>query len=302
MCFLLLLVGPFNVSRACLSFLKWIYTFFLRQPKNILDYGSRAIVTGATDGTGKALAFEMARKGLNLVLVDRDFDMLRHVATAINVEVSVAELVMVVFELSRDILEGLCRLQKAIECLDIGILVNNAGVSYAELANVNMEALTDIMRLVFLGMLGKKGFVSIGSRSFVILPLVRCFYGHQRVGVLSWFVNGLSKSLHHEYKNHGVDVQCQVGLYSFSPNEICSFYFFFNFFLLFIIIKIPSLAVTNSRRVCWSIIRAIRYGTTMLTYWRHSIQCFFGNLNLEKFLNAWLLHSARRRRLNYPSR
>ncbi|CAA7405067.1 unnamed protein product [Spirodela intermedia] len=170
-------------------------------------------------------------KGLNLVLVDRDFDMLRHVAAAINVEVPVAEIVTVVFELSRDILEGLCRLQKAIECLEIGILVNNAGVSYAELANVNMEAATDIMRLVFLGMLGKKGFRQ--------------------------FVNGLSKSLHHEYKNHGVDVQCQyAGL----------------------------------------TIRAIRYGTTMLTYWRHSIQCFFANLNLEKFLNAWLLHSARRRR------
>jgi 17beta-estradiol 17-dehydrogenase / very-long-chain 3-oxoacyl-CoA reductase len=44
---------------------------FLRPPKNLKEYGSWAIITGSTDGIGKALAFELASKGLNLVLVGR---------------------------------------------------------------------------------------------------------------------------------------------------------------------------------------------------------------------------------------
>jgi 17beta-estradiol 17-dehydrogenase / very-long-chain 3-oxoacyl-CoA reductase len=43
---------------------------FLRPPK-MKEYGSWAIITGSTDGIGKALAFELASKGLNLVLVGR---------------------------------------------------------------------------------------------------------------------------------------------------------------------------------------------------------------------------------------
>jgi len=30
-----------------------------------------AVVTGATDGIGKAMAFELARKGINIVLISR---------------------------------------------------------------------------------------------------------------------------------------------------------------------------------------------------------------------------------------
>jgi hypothetical protein len=30
-----------------------------------------AVVTGATDGIGKAMAFELARKGVNIVLISR---------------------------------------------------------------------------------------------------------------------------------------------------------------------------------------------------------------------------------------
>ncbi|WRX15195.1 Short-chain dehydrogenase/reductase SDR - like 10 [Theobroma cacao] len=45
---------------------------FLRPPKNLKNYGSWAIVTSCTDGIGKALAFDLASKGLNLVLVKQN--------------------------------------------------------------------------------------------------------------------------------------------------------------------------------------------------------------------------------------
>lgn len=39
-----------------------------------------AVVTGATDGIGKAMAQELARRGFNLVLVSRSIDKLNSVA------------------------------------------------------------------------------------------------------------------------------------------------------------------------------------------------------------------------------
>ncbi|CAK9137361.1 unnamed protein product [Ilex paraguariensis] len=38
-------------------------------PKNLKKYGSLALVTGPTDGIGKAFAFELARKVLSLIVV-----------------------------------------------------------------------------------------------------------------------------------------------------------------------------------------------------------------------------------------
>ena len=47
------------------------YAHFLRPAKKLTAYGQWAVVTGATDGIGRALCFEFARKGLDVVLISR---------------------------------------------------------------------------------------------------------------------------------------------------------------------------------------------------------------------------------------
>merc|ERR1719215_996593 len=47
------------------------YAFFLRPGKNLRQYGEWAVVTGATDGIGRAYAFEMAKLGLKVLLISR---------------------------------------------------------------------------------------------------------------------------------------------------------------------------------------------------------------------------------------
>ncbi len=42
------------------------------------------MITGSTDGIGKAYAFEVARKGLDLVLISRSTDKLKAVASEIK--------------------------------------------------------------------------------------------------------------------------------------------------------------------------------------------------------------------------
>ena len=47
------------------------YRYFLRPGKNLKSYGSWAIVTGATDGIGKALCEQLAIKKINVILISR---------------------------------------------------------------------------------------------------------------------------------------------------------------------------------------------------------------------------------------
>ena len=61
-----------------------VYNFFIRPGKNLKKFGSWAVVTGATDGIGKAFAFELASKGLNLVLVSRTKSKLDEAAKEIS--------------------------------------------------------------------------------------------------------------------------------------------------------------------------------------------------------------------------
>lgn len=50
-------------------------------------YGRTAVVTGAARGVGSALAWELARRGAHLALLDHDGDALRRVASSLPTEV-----------------------------------------------------------------------------------------------------------------------------------------------------------------------------------------------------------------------
>jgi 17beta-estradiol 17-dehydrogenase / very-long-chain 3-oxoacyl-CoA reductase len=47
------------------------YKSFLRPGKKLTKLGKWAIVTGATDGIGKAYALALAKKGMSIILISR---------------------------------------------------------------------------------------------------------------------------------------------------------------------------------------------------------------------------------------
>lgn len=49
-----------------------------------LTYGYFPVVTGCTDGIGKAYAFELAKNGMNIVLISRTAEKLQNVALEIG--------------------------------------------------------------------------------------------------------------------------------------------------------------------------------------------------------------------------
>uniref|UniRef100_A0A7N0T9I7 NAD(P)-binding protein n=1 Tax=Kalanchoe fedtschenkoi TaxID=63787 RepID=A0A7N0T9I7_KALFE len=66
-------LGLFSLSKFILGAVKFGWVTFLRPPKDLVKtYGSWALVTGGANGIGRAFAFQLASKGLSLILLDRD--------------------------------------------------------------------------------------------------------------------------------------------------------------------------------------------------------------------------------------
>src|SRR5690348_14017753 len=67
-------VGFFKLLVLLGRFIVFIFRAFFRAPLNVKKlYGEKSwvCITGATDGIGKSLAFEMAKKGMNVLLISR---------------------------------------------------------------------------------------------------------------------------------------------------------------------------------------------------------------------------------------
>ncbi|KAL5991238.1 hypothetical protein ACLOJK_012145 [Asimina triloba] len=183
---LLMFLGFLSLSRCSIAFLRWVFVTILRQPKNLKNYGSWAIITGSTDGIGKAFAFELARKGLDLVLVGRNPGKLEAVSDEIGREFRTTQVKKVVFDFDGDVSGGMERLEKEMEGLDVGVLVNNAGVTlpkarffhevdegvWKSLIKINVRGMVKITKLVLPGMLQRKkgAIINIGSAASIAIP------------------------------------------------------------------------------------------------------------------------------------
>ncbi|PCJ33801.1 MAG: short-chain dehydrogenase [Moraxellaceae bacterium] len=88
-------------------------------------YGPWAIVTGASSGIGKAFSMLLAKNGINIVAVARNKDNLVKLQTHLENEYDVK-----VKSISLDLFESnaALRLGELTSDLDIGLLVNNAGI------------------------------------------------------------------------------------------------------------------------------------------------------------------------------
>ncbi|PIA39212.1 hypothetical protein AQUCO_02700413v1 [Aquilegia coerulea] len=230
-------IGFISLTKTLVSFCRWVWITFLRPPKNLKDYGSWAIVTGSTDGIGKALVFELALRGLNIVLIGRDSSKLEGISRNILEKCgSQVEVKYIVIDFAKEkSVEIGKKIEKEINGLDVGLLINNVGVGYPapmyfhqvdtklidSLIRVNMDSLTWVTKAVLPVMMKKKrgAIVNIGSSSGLssIIPSLPLYTIYSATKA---YVNMFSRSISLEYKRHGIDVQCQVHLlfYHFFPD------------------------------------------------------------------------------------
>ncbi|KAE8023595.1 hypothetical protein FH972_009272 [Carpinus fangiana] len=279
--------GSLLALKFALAFLNWVYVNFLRPAKNLKKYGSWALVTGPTDGIGKGFAFQLARKGINLILVGRNPDKLKDVSDSIQAKYGKTQIKTVVVDFAGDLSEGVGRISEAIEGLDVGVLINNVGMSYPyarfyhevdeellkNLIKINVEATSKVTHAVLPGMLKRKrgAIVNIGSGAAIVIPSDPLYAVYAATKA---YVDQFSRCLYVEYKKSGIDVQCQVPLYV--ATKMAS-------------IKRSSLFVPSADEYARAGLRWIGYEPRCTPYWPHTLLWALAASLPESVIDKWRL-------------
>jgi len=274
-------IGLIVALRIVLVLLKRFYIHFLRPGKNLKKFGSWAIVTGSTDGIGKAIAEEFARKGLHLVLISRTLSKLQEQAKELETKYKVqTKVVAVDFSVADPaIFEPV---KSAIQDLDVGILVNNVGASYdhaeyylelpkgkvEQLIRLNIYSTTEMTNIVLPGMVDRKrgAIINLSSASSVVNEPLYAVYSATKS-----FVNVFSLALHYEYKRKGVHIQCQMP--AFVTTKLSK-------------LRSSSFFICTPRTYAKAFVNKIGYEPIVHSYWTHDLQ-----ISPATLLPTWLLSS-----------
>jgi short-subunit dehydrogenase len=176
---------------------------------------SRAIVTGASSGIGRALALELARHGVSLVVTARREDRLRELAAEIAAAKPKAAVEIVV----GDITDPATR-QRALDAAQaklggLDILINNAGVGAMGLfVDAVPERVRRVMETNFFALveMTRLALPMLKQGAHPILVNVSSILGHRGVPYSSEYsaskfaVQGFSESIRAEFTKLGIDV------------------------------------------------------------------------------------------------
>jgi len=207
-----------------LSFAQLLYRTIIRPAKNPRKYGKWAVVTGATDGIGKAMAFELARRGCSVMLISRSADKLAAVKAELSEKYPNVEVACEAVEFSSLTETRRSQVAEVLDKLEVGVLVNNVGMSYpfcqwfhelsdsevSNLLSINIDSTTWMTRAVLPGMLRRKSGAVVNLSSAAAqspLPLLA-----QYSAAKGYIVN-LTRSLAAEYAKDGISFQCQFPLW-----------------------------------------------------------------------------------------
>jgi 17beta-estradiol 17-dehydrogenase / very-long-chain 3-oxoacyl-CoA reductase len=181
--------------------------------------GRWAVITGASDGIGRAYSEQLAAKGLNIVLISRTLSKLEDVAKGIQEKYKVETKVIAVDFSSTDrAIYDVIR--KTIGELELAVLVNNVGMmnpyfdyftlvsggeeTMDKMIQVNCTAATLMMRMVLPGMVERRQGVIINVSSLMAIfpvPLVSVYAGCKA------YMDFVSQANHVEYSPFGIHIQ-----------------------------------------------------------------------------------------------
>lgn len=216
--------GALILANSIFKILTSAYKSFLRPGKDLTKFGKWAVVTGATDGIGKAYAVALAKKGMSVLLISRTEAKLQALKEEIEAKKYGGEVKYLVCDYSKFDDAAKTNVKNTLSTMEVGVLINNVGVSYryprffdeladdevSNLIEMNINSTTWMTRFVIKNMAERKkgAIVNISSGSAMYpLPLLAEYSAAKS------FVEKFTLALNAEYGSKGIKVQCQIPFY-----------------------------------------------------------------------------------------
>ncbi|XP_023229320.1 inactive hydroxysteroid dehydrogenase-like protein 1 [Centruroides sculpturatus] len=289
-----LVVSGFLASFYILSvFLRFVFVYVVCRFFNPLrnESGRWAIVTGGNSGIGRSYAFELAKNGMNLIIVARTEQTLRTTAEEIRKTYGV-ECRYIPVDLGNDI--AFHRVAEEARGKDISVVINNAGIignvpclflsetdtNLLSMINLHVKAVVNLSQLMLSSMLSKKRGIVVTISSFSSIYPVPCFSHYSSCKAFS---DRFTRAISFEYENEGLRIQSLI------PNLVSTRVI--NYVRCKFLIPTGDAFVSDAVRT----IGASRHTTG---YWTHEIQRYVTEY-LPISLSMYLMLKFARKTRNY---
>jgi hypothetical protein len=175
-------------------------------------YGTYALVTGASEGIGRSFAIELAKRGLNVLLVARRTEVLNLLSQELELKYGVLCPVLAA-DLSSE--SDLDRVLQYAQQLDIGLVVCNAGYGTAgnflgndlniemNMLQVNCMAVTRMVHVLGRQLQGR------GKGGIILMSSIVATQGTPRsanYAASKAYIQTLGEALQEEWKGSGIDL------------------------------------------------------------------------------------------------
>lgn len=188
-------------------------------PFSVRNYGQWAIITGGSSGIGRSYAFELAKRGMNLIIVSNELEALKSTAESIETQHGVN-----CRYIYGDLTEGngiRQRFKEELDGKDVGILINCAGIvgnlprsflrvtekDTLTMIDLHITAVVQITHLVLPYMLAKNRGAIITISSFSsLLP----FYKLNIYSASKAYSDRFTRAVAWEYNKKGIYMQSLI--------------------------------------------------------------------------------------------
>ncbi|CAM9868429.1 unnamed protein product, partial [Chrysoparadoxa australica] len=216
----LAVLGAFTAIKGFCGLSSALFKTFLRPGKDLRKRGEWAIITGASDGIGKAYALELAKKGLSVLLISRTIEKLEAAANEIKQACPEVTVQCLAVDFNSFDAEAQAMISSSLCGKDIGVLINNVGytapplhLQYLSMAQINSLVQVNLMSTVLMTQAvlpamtqqGRGAIVNTASGFGCMPSPLFSLYGATKAAIIR-----LSGALAVELEGKGISVQCQV--------------------------------------------------------------------------------------------
>ncbi|KAJ3221561.1 hypothetical protein HK099_003406 [Clydaea vesicula] len=260
-----------------------IVTFPILNHSKLSKYkteNSYALVTGASEGIGKEFAFQLAKKGFNLIISARTLEKLETIKKEIELETKV-KVIVIPFDFSTTEERNFLEFEKKIENLNLTVLINNVAMNHSiptpfleedeklvqNIINCNITNTLKVTK-IFLNLAkreNRKGLVvNVGSVAGLAPSAYLTVYAASKSFLRSWSIG-----LAHEVKSQGFHVE-HVNTYFVVSNMSK--------------IRKPSFTTPTPRNYVKSVLSQVGNSFSSTPYFSHAVLGYVIGFFSEKFL------------------